>query len=73
MPPQEISDFRPSQIVSEALFEVRTAPWRNHHAPCSLAEPRFPEKAWLREASPVRVFCYNSVNFWGAACPVAVR
>ena len=53
MLPQEISDFRPSEIVSEALFElteVRTAPWRNHHAPCSLAEPRFPEKAWLREA-----------------------
>ena len=41
-------------MVSEALFEVRTAPWRNQHAPCSLAEPRFPEKAWLREASPVR-------------------
>ena len=53
MHPQEISDFRPSEIVSEALFElteVRTAPWRNHHAPCSLAEPRSPEKAWLREA-----------------------
>ena len=48
--------FRPSEIVSEALFEVRTAPWRNQHAPCSLVEPRpcFPEKAWLCEASPVR-------------------
>ena len=53
-PPGFFFDFRPSEIVSEALFEVRTAPWRNQHAPCSLAEPRFPEKAWLREASPVR-------------------
>ena len=53
-PPGIFFDFRPSEIVSEALFEVRTAPWRNQHAPCSLAEPRFPEKAWLREASPVR-------------------
>ena len=38
MPPQEISDFRPSEIVYEALFEpteVRTTPWRNQHAPCS--------------------------------------
>ena len=38
MPSEIVSDFRPSEIVSEALFElteVRTAPWRNHHAPCS--------------------------------------
>ena len=57
MPPRKFLDFRPSEIVSEAPFElteVRTAPWRNQHAPCSLAEPRFPEKAWLREARPVR-------------------
>ena len=37
MPPQEISDFRPSEIVSKALFElteVSTALWRNQHEPC---------------------------------------
>ena len=36
-PPREISDFRPSEIVSEALFEVRTAPWRNQCSGATLS------------------------------------
>ena len=31
-PPREISDFRPSL---RHFLSLPTAPWRNHHAPCS--------------------------------------
>ena len=53
-PPGNFFDFRPSEIVSEALFEVRTAPWRNQHAPCSLAEPRnaFPRRRGSARLAP---------------------
>ena len=52
MPPRKCFDFRPSEIVSEALFEVRTAPWRNQHAPCSLASHAFPRRRGSARLAP---------------------